>query len=58
MPPNELACMSILSYRFRDGMIHDSLVPRYVRGVALAIDPRSPINFDPRFRGSSSAQVT
>lgn len=33
MPPM-LACMSTLSYRFFDGMIHDSLVPRNMRGVA------------------------
>ena len=34
MPPELLANMSSLSYRFSDGMIHDSLVPRGISGVA------------------------
>jgi len=46
-----------LSYRFSDGMIHDSLVPRYIRGVAPEGEtPRSPISCrNPMCLGSSLA---
>src|SRR6185436_19189703 len=39
--PPVAGCTSYLSYRFCDGMIHDSLVPRYLHGVAHQVQLRS-----------------
>jgi len=61
MPPGCWpACF--LSYRFSDGMIHDSLVPRNIRGVAREREPRAvhtTISYrNPRYPDSWSAPAT
>jgi hypothetical protein len=59
MPP--IAGLHVfLSYRFSDGMIHGSLVPRYMRGVAPKYNsawPISYLNLNPnlKYQDSSSA---
>jgi hypothetical protein len=46
-----------LSYRFSDGMIHDSLVPRYMCGVAHRCNSAlTQLNYlNPKYQDSSSA---
>ena len=59
MPPNVAGRHVFLCYRFSDGMIHDSLVPRHIGRVALLGKTLlGPINFrNPMCLGSLLARA-